>query len=582
MSFSASDSPEPQGRRAVMLILLCVLAISCSLVRAVPPKQYLHENFDPSLADPEYGVSCVGEVADLGEALPRMHYWDPNTVSMNSLCVKPQYGGGQPYQHLGAYCYTTNDPFGPEDDHGFDYYHGAVAFDKDLDARSARWLQNPRMLLQCRLRCFCNKNVPLEARNVQPAGTSFFYRTQQGFARDAYRFQIDVLDDYDTRYEAHLYEPPTPRMFTEVISTISEVGHRRSDALHGYQRVAMTRANNVVCEGPMPDWPLPGPPVRNGFGNLQEMCAVQLSGGRAEANAGGYCHRVYAVQAPPVNEVWFSDAFTPRVDWTWNNFLASASIRFHCRRFCRCKYPGEKTEPNNGNAVWQFILGLSFISKWDGSTQVARSGTGETLMQVLPPQSGAGPSAGTCGPDGKQFCPTPWPLEILGPIPRGPPGSNMSGLLVAPANPADPRQMFDPDDATDGSASTSNATDASASDADLTSTQGQCGASCTGVAECRSPGAGVRCTCKVPNWREAVTAGLDPVFPTALCIALATQMVNPVPAPPGLGRREVLEDDEAMACACNATYVSHSCCGSEDGMIWEDPGLKLGRMAESD
>jgi hypothetical protein len=42
----------------------------------------------------------------------------------------------------------------------------------------------------------------------------------------------------------------------------------------------------------------------------------------------------------------------------------------------------------------------------------------------------------------------------------------------------------------------------------------------------------------------------------------------------GLGRKR----DTSMACSCNSTYVSHSCCGSRNGLVWEDPELKLGIM----
>jgi hypothetical protein len=42
-----------------------------------------------------------------------------------------------------------------------------------------------------------------------------------------------------------------------------------------------------------------------------------------------------------------------------------------------------------------------------------------------------------------------------------------------------------------------------------------------------------------------------------------------------------LEQDQERQphlCACNATYVSVSCCWSDDGYVWELPGLKIGEM----
>ena len=42
------------------------------------------------------------------------------------------------------------------------------------------------------------------------------------------------------------------------------------------------------------------------------------------------------------------------------------------------------------------------------------------------------------------------------------------------------------------------------------------------------------------------------------------------------GKRDGIEDGGELACACNSTYVSSSCCFSESGLVWEGAGLKLG------
>ena len=39
---------------------------------------------------------------------------------------------------------------------------------------------------------------------------------------------------------------------------------------------------------------------------------------------------------------------------------------------------------------------------------------------------------------------------------------------------------------------------------------------------------------------------------------------------------------EGLPCPCNATYVSMSCCGVVDGVVWEDPYLKLGELVRWD
>ncbi|KAI9725325.1 MAG: hypothetical protein M1828_003340 [Chrysothrix sp. TS-e1954] len=38
--------------------------------------------------------------------------------------------------------------------------------------------------------------------------------------------------------------------------------------------------------------------------------------------------------------------------------------------------------------------------------------------------------------------------------------------------------------------------------------------------------------------------------------------------------------DEEVPCPCNGTYVSHACCDSRDGLVWEAPELKLGELVE--
>ena len=39
------------------------------------------------------------------------------------------------------------------------------------------------------------------------------------------------------------------------------------------------------------------------------------------------------------------------------------------------------------------------------------------------------------------------------------------------------------------------------------------------------------------------------------------------------GKRE-----ESRPCPCNATYVSHTCCDVEDGLVWEAGKFKLGEL----
>lgn len=76
--------------------------------------------------------------------------------------------------------------------------------------------------------------------------------------------------------------------------------------------------------------------------------------------------------------------------------------------------------------------------------------------------------------------------------------------------------------------------------------------------------------------------------------------VHSAPSPAGRGRdgrgrggsrTSLMEADKTtgffaangdqLACPCNATYVSYSCCESGTGIVWEAPDKKLGELEAS-
>ena len=63
------------------------------------------DNFDPAEADPTGNITCLGDSYDL--ELPTQAHWNPNTVSMQSLCAKTQYGGGPPGQNIAGWYETA-------------------------------------------------------------------------------------------------------------------------------------------------------------------------------------------------------------------------------------------------------------------------------------------------------------------------------------------------------------------------------------------------------------------------------------------------------------------------------------------
>lgn len=167
--------------------------------------------------------------------------------------------------------------------------------------------------------------------------------------------------------------------------------------------------------------------------------------------------------------------------------------------------------------------------KGNGEGSAGSGQAGTSLGLVLPRQRGAKPAAGSCGHDHKQFCPEPWPVDVLGPVPRAPPDATL--VWKAPG---------------DGGTN-------------LT----QCGSRCQGPKDCGSgDGSGEDgCFCALPSPQDSRKLGLDPVAPVAVCLALVHAAISGGIAGRGV-ERFVDERGEQYRCLCNETYVSPECCGS--------------------
>ena len=86
----------------------------------------------------------------------------------------------------------------------------------------------------------------------------------------------------------------------------------------------------------------------------------------------------------------------------------------------------------------------------------------------------------------------------------------------------------------------------------------QCGNNCSSNQDCFT-GGNQSCTCSTQS--EQYQPGTATVAFLAACVISLS------------GKR-----DEGRPCPCNATYVSHACCGTEDGLVWEAAGFKLGEI----
>ena len=227
----------------------------------------------------------------------------------------------------------------------------------------------------------------------------------------------------------------------------------------------------------------------------------------------------------------------PQYTWTWGgpDSFAAAAIRYHCWRHCRFKSPVEG-ELDNGTTVrpwslqkmWNVIddaavhFGLSKLADTSLAYR-SQSANGKSYWgQVLPPQTGPGSPAGTCGADGRQFCPAQWPAEFVDKVPLAPPEI--------------PNLDF-------------NASDSSVD---------RCGTNINGP-----------CKCVEPDAKTAMKYGLDPIFPSALCLTIVTLSAASSSVSEKRSPRPQLMlngEEKPWRCLCNETYISTGCCTAQDGL----------------
>ena len=153
---------------------------------------------------------------------------------------------------------------------------------------------------------------------------------------------------------------------------------------------------------------------------------------------------------------------------------------------------------------------------------------------------------------------------------KGRAARNETGRLQKSHNPLPSKIISENGNAVDGSSS-STALSTVLNQYDISDTliehsslqspyQTACGASCTRNADCQGVANG--CSCKTE--KESFVMGTGTIAFVASCmISLG-------------GKRE-----EDSPCPCNATYVSHACCGVESGIVWESESLKLGELKKS-
>ena len=237
------------GRNAAMRSLFLLILAFPALAVYDPEHPPIVENFDPAEANPAGRIYCYGAPdidididIDVGN-LP----FNPNTRSLQKLCPKPQYGGGFPDGHAGAYCLGEN----------------AIAFDHSIGARVSEILTNPRFLLQCQQRCFCSTWKPWEHKGPKPMEYNGELEVP------TYYIKADIVDDWFRNSRA---SRPTTEAHTIAIARVEEVSLRheqleqpQTSVLNPWtlvdqdfeeERPSIDLINHVIS---CADGPLPGP-----------------------------------------------------------------------------------------------------------------------------------------------------------------------------------------------------------------------------------------------------------------------------------------------------------------------------------
>ena len=253
----------------MLLILLTNLDGSWASPTYDPDNPPYFENFDPAEADPKANITCIGDSYDL--ELPTQAHFNPNAVSMQKLCAKPQYGGGPPGQHVGGWCAFRPYPLTIFHSR----FEGSIAFDLSPSAQVNIQLATPRVLLGCYYRCFCNYG--LHDTSVQPITTKTNHNTM---SHATYQVKIDVVDDFVTPKAQHMGTLGSVDVRNTFVSMLNQVEAQLEQAQYlASLRVSIDPENYITCRGNLPTFSVPAPYQTSDFSSLQELCAVQMSGG---------------------------------------------------------------------------------------------------------------------------------------------------------------------------------------------------------------------------------------------------------------------------------------------------------------
>lgn len=224
---------------------------------------------------PTQRITCLGDHYPI--ALPKILNLDPNTLTMQQLCVGDKEGNNVQldYYSLDGWCLMGRGEV--------DIRRGRVVFDKVVTNVSPVF-QTPRLLLGCQYRCFCSYGI--QDVSIQPRqSTQWFNNVVHAPSQQTYQVAIDVVDDFQIPSRYHVgptYEQGGSLAANAVNYYIMNQAYfNAGDTLLGWFPVVLDQRNYIECRGDLPQFPLPPPYQMSDFDNLQQLCAVQWAGGKS-------------------------------------------------------------------------------------------------------------------------------------------------------------------------------------------------------------------------------------------------------------------------------------------------------------
>ena len=251
--------------------------------------------------DPRRNITCLGGGYDLKIPFAHGPGVDPDTFTMQQLCAKTIYGGAPAGQHFGGWCsqgLSIEDP-GSDDgdwpdpdpdeidesrldpDREWSYLdpenpkiYSGVSFDLSLASQAVDG-PDPRFLLGCFNRCFCNYGVTdltKQPKRTVPSNADVRLRSSD----QSGEIWLDVVDGWDVMTLGHDKSGRLGDVEVETVEMNEIVEPNRVGGSTAYliEDQTLDTGNYITCEGDLPQFLLPQPYPVSEFRSPQELCAV--------------------------------------------------------------------------------------------------------------------------------------------------------------------------------------------------------------------------------------------------------------------------------------------------------------------